>query len=117
MFEGHPGIDAAATHMTMVASSGHCNPLRAGFLDDRLGGLCGHQIACSAVAVEYRVHGRFLDESDLGAGIDLPGLEFLYIASELAGAVADHTSKVDSNQAIGNAPGIGMREVESAEDV
>jgi len=103
--------------MTMVASSGHCNTLRAGFLDDRFGGLCGHQIACSAVSVEYCVHGRFLDEADLGAGIDLPGLEFFYIASELAGAVADHTPKVDSNQAIDNAPGIGMREVESAEDV
>ena len=49
--------------------------------------------------------------------IDLPGLEFLYIASELASAVADHTSKVDSNQAIGNVLGIGTREVESAEDV
>ena len=74
-------------------------------------------VACSAVSVEYRVHRRFLDEVGLGAGIDLPGLEFFYIASELASAVADHTSKVDSNQAIGNTPGIGMREVESAEDV
>jgi hypothetical protein len=42
---------------------------------------------------------------------------FFYIASELAGAVADHTPKVDSNQAIGNAPGIGMQEVGAAEDV
>ena len=43
VFEGHPGIDAATTHMTMVVSSGHCNTLRAGFLDDRFGGLCGDQ--------------------------------------------------------------------------
>ena len=117
VFEGHLGIDAATAHMTVVASSGHCNTLRAGFLDDRFGGLCGDQIACSAVSVEYRVHGCFLDEADLGAGIDLPGLEFFYIASKLAGAVADHTPKVDSNQAIGNVLGIGTREVESAEDV
>ena len=116
MFEGHLGIDAATAHMTVVASSGHCNTLRAGFLDDCFGGLCGDQIASSVVSVEYRVHGRFLDEADLGAGIDLPGLEFLYIASELAGAVADHTPKVDSNQAIGNVLGIGTQEVESAED-
>jgi hypothetical protein len=47
----------------------------------------------------------------LGAGIDLPGLDFFHIASELAGAVADHTPKVDSNQAI------GMQEVGAAEDV
>jgi len=74
-------------------------------------------VACSAVSVEYRVHRRFLDEVGLGAGIDLPGLDFFHIASELAGAVADHTPKVDSNQAIGNAPGIGMQEVGAAEDV